>query len=133
MVRRLDSKLADESGDTNDNDNLVAFAKAVDDIAAVKKIKKELHKQFLRSLDLCLKQIWGYKRLVKEVEALRSESFDSENLRHEKSLIELWNLLQPGVPLMSRKSKEWQNIGFQGDDPKTDFRGMGLLGLENLL
>lgn len=23
-------------------------------------------------------------------------------------------------------------IGFQGDDPKTDFRGMGLLGLYNL-
>ena len=38
-----------------------------------------------------------------------------------------------GVPLMTRKTKQWQNIGFQGDDPKTDFRGMGLLGLKNLL
>ena len=52
---------------------------------------------------------------------------------HEVSLLELWNQLQPGVPLQKRKTKEWQNIGFQGDDPKTDFRGMGMLGLENLL
>ncbi len=38
-----------------------------------------------------------------------------------------------GIPLLSRITKQWQNIGFQGDDPKTDFRGMGILGLENLL
>ena len=44
-----------------------------------------------------------------------------------------WITVLPGVPLMTRKTKQWQNIGFQGDDPKTDFRGMGLLGLKNLL
>ena len=38
-----------------------------------------------------------------------------------------------GVPLLSRVTKQWQNIGFQGEDPKTDFRGMGILGLDNLL
>ena len=51
----------------------------------------------------------------------------------DQRLLQLWSLLQPGVPLMTRKTKQWQNIGFQGNDPKTDFRGMGLLGLENLL
>ena len=44
-----------------------------------------------------------------------------------------WITVLLGVPLMTRKTKQWQNIGFQGDDPKTDFRGMGLLGLKNLL
>ncbi|KAJ8980383.1 hypothetical protein NQ317_009377 [Molorchus minor] len=39
----------------------------------------------------------------------------------------------PNQQLESRVTKQWQDIGFQGDDPKTDFRGMGLLGLENLL
>ena len=60
-------------------------------------------------------------------------AYNAENLVHEQQLLQLWSLLQPGVPLMTRKTKQWQNIGFQGDDPKTDFRGMGLLGLENLL
>ena len=81
----------------------------------------------------CLRQICGYKRLVAEVERLRSEAFDSDRLDHERSLLQLWSFLQPGIPLETRKTKQWQNIGFQGEDPKTDFRGMGMLGLENLL
>ena len=32
-----------------------------------------------------------------------------------------------------RVTKQWQDIGFQGEDPKTDFRGMGMLGLHNLM
>ncbi|KAJ8956373.1 hypothetical protein NQ318_015111 [Aromia moschata] len=39
----------------------------------------------------------------------------------------------PDERLDGRITKRWQDIGFQGDDPKTDFRGMGMLGLENLL
>ena len=36
-------------------------------------------------------------------------------------------------PVPSIPDKRWQDIGFQGTDPSTDFRGMGLLGLDNLL
>merc|ERR1712137_123715 len=32
-----------------------------------------------------------------------------------------------------RISRSWDNIGFQGKDPATDFRGQGLLGLTNLM
>jgi len=31
-----------------------------------------------------------------------------------------------------RLSEKWIDIGFQGVDPVTDFRGSGILGLENL-
>lgn len=89
--------------------------------------------RFVVSLRNCLRQIWGYKRLVSEVEVLRSQPYDPDNLEHERGLLELWDLLQPGIPLERRRTKQWQSIGFQGDDPKTDFRGMGTLGLENLL
>jgi len=102
-------------------------------ILHVKKIKRDLHIQFVHSLAACLSQVCGYKQLVIEVERLRATAYDADNLLHEQQLLQLWSLLQPGVPLMTRKTKQWQNIGFQGDDPKTDFRGMGLLGLENLL
>lgn len=102
-------------------------------ILHVKKIKRDLHIQFVHSLAACLGQICGYRQLVLEVETLRATAYNADNLVHEQQLLQLWSLLQPGVPLMTRKTKQWQNIGFQGDDPKTDFRGMGLLGLENLL
>ena len=49
---------------------------------------------------------------------------------HEKKLQRLWNNLRPHVPLKERKSMEWVDIGFQGKDPATDFRGAGTLGLE---
>ena len=81
----------------------------------------------------CLSQIWGYRRLVHQVEGMRATAYDSDNLSHETSLLQLWSLLQPGGPLLSRVTSQWQNIGFQGNDPKTDFRGMGILGLNNLL
>ena len=37
--------------------------------------------------------------------------------------------MMPDTPLKERISKQWGDIGFQGKDPKTDFRGMGMLFL----
>ena len=39
----------------------------------------------------------------------------------------------PGTALEARLSKQWQDVGFQGNNPATDFRGMGLLGLRCLV
>jgi len=102
-------------------------------IMKIKQIKPELHRQFVQSMTVCLRQIWGYKQLVLDVENLRAEGFDDGNLQHEMQLLELWTLLQPDKPLLTRVTKQWQDIGFQGEDPKTDFRGMGILGLQNLV
>ena len=35
----------------------------------------------------------------------------------------------PSEKLTSRVSPQWKELGFQGNDPATDFRGMGLFGL----
>ncbi|XP_032512847.2 ELMO domain-containing protein 2 [Danaus plexippus] len=102
-------------------------------IIRVKKINRKIHDAFIPSFRLCLQQIWCYRQLIEEVEDLRCTQFDSNNSSHEEKLLNLWNLMVPDKPLEARVSKDWQYIGFQGDDPKTDFRGMGLLGLENLL
>lgn len=72
-------------------------------------------------------------QLLAEVENLRKTTYDADDLNHERKLYDLWDNLMPHEKLESRVTKQWQDIGFQGDDPKTDFRGMGLLGLENLL
>eukprot|EP00095_Tigriopus_kingsejongensis_P005842 maker-scaffold697_size109876-snap-gene-0.20 protein:Tk05842 transcript:maker-scaffold697_size109876-snap-gene-0.20-mRNA-1 annotation:"elmo domain-containing protein 1" len=106
---------------------------AVEDIMGTKRIKRQLHPQFEVSLRQCLRQIWGYRQLVHQVERLRTESYNPAESGHEQDLLELWRLLQPGIPLTHRRTKQWQIIGFQGEDPATDFRGMGRLGLANLL
>eukprot|EP00168_Porphyra_purpurea_P014364 TRINITY_DN4109_c0_g1_i1.p4 TRINITY_DN4109_c0_g1~~TRINITY_DN4109_c0_g1_i1.p4 ORF type:complete len:194 (-),score=29.58 TRINITY_DN4109_c0_g1_i1:35-616(-) len=40
--------------------------------------------------------------------------------------------MQPGVPLAARKCAQWTDIGFQGVDPASDFRGSGELALRCL-
>uniref|UniRef100_A0A8C7WZI4 ELMO/CED-12 domain containing 1 n=1 Tax=Oryzias sinensis TaxID=183150 RepID=A0A8C7WZI4_9TELE len=107
--------------------------KTVDDIMALKKINPDTNPQLGISLQASLLQIVGYRNLVAEVEKLRREPYDCDNAEHEEMLMKLWKELRPDTPLTSRISKQWCEIGFQGSDPKTDFRGMGLLGLHNLL
>ena len=34
--------------------------------------------------------------------------------------------------MRARETDQWGDIGFQGRDPATDFRGLGLLSLSNL-
>lgn len=102
-------------------------------IMRAKKINPKLHLSFVVSFRRCLEQIWSYRNLMYTIEELRRTQFDSNNPEHENKLLKLWSLLVPNEALESRVTKQWQHIGFQGDDPKTDFRGMGILGLENLL
>lgn len=109
-----------------------AIEKTIDDIMELKKINPDINPQLGISLQACLLQIVGYRNLIADVEKLRREPYDSDNPQHEEMLLKLWELLKPNTPLESRVSKQWCEIGFQGDDPKTDFRGMGLLGLYNL-
>ncbi|XP_044762061.1 ELMO domain-containing protein 2 [Coccinella septempunctata] len=106
---------------------------AVSTVLLVKKINPRIHFQFVKNFSKCVEQIWGYRQLIAEIESLRTVSFDSENAEHEEKLLKLWKALMPDDKLASRICKQWQDIGFQGEDPKTDFRGMGILGLENLL
>ncbi|NWX57481.1 ELMD2 protein, partial [Promerops cafer] len=106
--------------------------KCVRDVMKEKKIEQK-DTGFKKNLHISLLQISGYKKLYLNVENLRKVPYDSENEEHEEQLIELWNLLMPHENLKARITKQWCDIGFQGDDPKTDFRGMGLLGLVNLV
>jgi len=34
--------------------------------------------------------------------------------------------MMPDTPLEERITKQWGDLGFQGKDPQTDFRGMGM-------
>ena len=45
----------------------------------------------------------------------------------------LWTSLMPDRQIKDRISRDWIDIGFQGADPATDFRGAGYLGLAQLV
>ncbi|XP_032784877.2 ELMO domain-containing protein 2 isoform X1 [Daphnia magna] len=104
----------------------------VETICFIKKIHLDAHQPFTKLFGECVSIIWTLKQLLHDLENIRTTGYDSSNIEHEKKLLELWNLLMPMKELECRVSNLWKDIGFQGDDPKTDFRGMGLLGLENL-
>lgn len=100
---------------------------AVQTILKVKKVKPKIHPDFAPSLGVCIETIWSYRKLCADIEDIRIIPFDSNNPDHENKLLKLWHLLMPNQILEDRISKQWQDIGFQGDDPATDFRGKLLL------
>eukprot|EP00474_Spongospora_subterranea_P000616 CRZ01074.1 hypothetical protein [Spongospora subterranea] len=81
----------------------------------------------------CLQAIQNVAILVGLLNSSRRTAYDVNDKLHEDMLAKLWKLLRPGVALSSRNSSDWGQIGFQGRDPATDFRGNGILGLTNLV
>ena len=59
--------------------------------------------------------------------------YDADDAGHEAMLALLWQRARPGHRLTARKSDQWKEIGFQGNDPATDFRGGGIFSLANLV
>jgi len=103
----------------------------VKDVMIAKKIKAE--QSFKAGLTHVINQLTNFEKFYIELENLRTQKYCCGNETHEKNLLELWSLMQPGRKLTKRKCKDWGDIGFQGEDPATDFRGMGILGLNNLI
>lgn len=55
------------------------------------------------------------------------------NVIHLRVLQTVWRKLTGREEAPLRVGAHWQKIGFQGDDPATDLRGTGLLGLVHIL
>ena len=79
--------------------------------------------------------ICDYRSLIREVEKLRITKFDESNDSHVRMLKNIWRNLKledNGDNEFTRTGPHWKDLGFQGEDPVTDLRGMGILGLANL-
>eukprot|EP00050_Salpingoeca_kvevrii_P007727 m.298154 g.298154 ORF g.298154 m.298154 type:complete len:358 (+) comp13794_c0_seq1:112-1185(+) len=66
------------------------------------------------------------------IDVAKKTAFLDDHDGHMGELRELWLLMLPDEPF-ERISPRWGELGFQGKDPATDFRGQGHLGLRNLL
>ncbi|GMH12074.1 hypothetical protein Nepgr_013915 [Nepenthes gracilis] len=59
--------------------------------------------------------------------------FDETRPDHQEALRALWHAAFPEVHLKGLISDQWKDMGWQGPNPSTDFRGCGFISLENLL
>lgn len=87
---------------------------------------KRVNKARIRMVNY-LKQLWK----------LKETNFDEKDPEHLAMLRELWYNVFPEEKLLvgadGRRSGQWEKLGFQCDDPISDFRAMGLLSLTNML
>lgn len=75
----------------------------------------------------CLQSLLVVNSAYTQLSHLRDTVFSHQNAGHTRMLQEIYQSLLP-----EETNIDWGNIGFQGKDPASDFRGMGLLGLVQL-
>ncbi|XP_020570746.1 ELMO domain-containing protein A isoform X2 [Phalaenopsis equestris] len=59
--------------------------------------------------------------------------FEETRPDHQDALKALWDASFPEINLTGLVSEQWKDMGWQGANPSTDFRGCGFISLENLL
>ncbi|CAL8096115.1 unnamed protein product [Calicophoron daubneyi] len=108
------------------------YDKRIQDIVSVKGINPEFRTKFSSDMEYCLKQIHSYAKVVFDAEVLKSTRFDLKRSDHCALLDQLWSSLGADYT-DGTKERKWSLLGFQSNDPSTDFRGMGLLSLGNMI
>ncbi|XP_073219871.1 uncharacterized protein [Cicer arietinum] len=81
------------------------------------------------TFDFTLAQEECLQRLQRRIEV----PYDSSIIEHQEALRALWNVAFPEEELRGLISEQWKEMGWQGKDPSTDFRGGGFISLENFL
>lgn len=136
ILQNINSELGKLAIGNELEQNWQLVEKAIEAICVVKGIDCKIHEDFPQPLRICLTQIYGYQQLLVRLDNVRSINFNHANESHLLLLRKLWQQLRPDNASdldAGMIGKHWKDIGFQGSDPATDFRGMGLLSLENLV
>ncbi|KAJ6988768.1 uncharacterized protein [Populus alba] len=93
---------------------------------------------------VCFKRKGAYERICINLTPRQEERFkrlkhrmkvyfDASRPDHQDALRALWSATYPDQELNGLISDQWKEMGWQGRDPSTDFRGAGFISLENLL
>lgn len=105
-----------------------------DGIVKVKQLHQDSSRLLLPNLAQCLQSLRLVNLVFQRLESIRQSSFRYDLQEHVLQLESLWWKMYPDLPRSGQRlSDEWGDLGFQGKDPASDFRGMGMLGLLQLV
>lgn len=123
----------------SDSTTTTTVKEAIQTIRRIKEIDVTNNSHFVLSMCNFLRKIFNYAELSRKIDEVRSIDYDEKNSEHRQLLFRLWTVLKGGDEQFEQQQQQhikllkWREIGFQGNNPGTDFRGMGLLGLVNLV
>ncbi|BBH00103.1 ELMO/CED-12 family protein [Prunus dulcis] len=83
--------------------------------------------------DYSLSPLQDIEQRLLRLQARLQVPFDENRPDHQEALKALWHAAFPDVALQGLISEQWKEMGWQGSNPSTDFRGCGFISLENLL
>lgn len=118
--------------------NLFPVSSFLEGILSVKKIPRSKH-LVVANISHCLHSLRYVNQVIKCLENARKVAFDKNKTEDVKLLNSFWDAMKPHLrrskseATNSIESSDWGEVGFQGKDPSTDFRGMGMLGLQQLV
>ena len=100
--------------------------------------KKNFNKDTIfiqNKLNLIYNKILAINLFIDKTINLKNIPFDKNNHDHRSMIDQFWNNMQPSIRREGSQfeSNSWKELGFQGKDPSTDFRGMGIYSLINLV
>ncbi|CBZ52539.1 At2g44770/F16B22.26, related [Neospora caninum Liverpool] len=135
-ARLVEEELEKETQETErvwgrDNEERAVLEECVEEVQRKKLVRNAgvFRIGFLRNLAA----LRGVTFAIQHLGSLQRKSVDSTDVRNQEKFSRLWGLLMPNHRLPGRICKEWKELGFQGEDPATDFRGCGELGLDSLV
>lgn len=92
-------------------------------------LKNEVMECLLEMRSTHQERVKVQKQVLKQWQTFKTTFVDWAEPQHAKLLFRLWKALKPDQECPMPQDERWKDIGFQGSDPVTDFRGMGLLSL----
>jgi len=115
------------------NGSVFEVDQVVDEIVQKKKIKSNQNNMILikRNLNHSLNGLLFINKTMIKIKEIIATEFDPKKQEHEELLESFWNNLKPETRRSS--DERWTDLGFQNSNPSSDFRGMGLFGLVQLV
>lgn len=130
-VWRIDWALRHSMTLMNEKVTLITGSTDTEDVALAILSVKSIDPVLAPTLVVCLNRIRAADQSIKAILKRSNTPYNPET--DSSRLRDLWKSLKPGKTLESLHTKSWQDIGFQGSDPSTDFRGSAILGLDALI